>query len=139
MKGEEYRITGYGGWCWVSSTFQPCNQQCKPKPYTMHKVQDKDGVPMETSDQTTTQDAVQDTPTDTPSAAESETSPALENDAIKESDVIDVTKHLTNRDSLVFPKKWKPSVIDTLLDLRLVFLFSRLSCKDIVRLKLQCL
>nr|CAB3226119.1 nucleosome-remodeling factor subunit NURF301 [Phallusia mammillata] len=38
MKGEEYRITGYGGWMWLSSSFKLMNKPCSSKPYTlMHK------------------------------------------------------------------------------------------------------
>lgn len=51
MKGEEYRMTGYGGWCWISSTRRYVHSPAKPKPFVL--VHDVKNVNQQTTDHST--------------------------------------------------------------------------------------
>ena len=37
IRGEEYRVSGYGGWMWLSSTFKAVNRAQPAKTFTLCK------------------------------------------------------------------------------------------------------
>nr|XP_039255576.1 nucleosome-remodeling factor subunit BPTF-like [Styela clava] len=45
VRGEEYRMTGYGGWIWVSTTRLSKTRPYTPKPFTLVHEMSKDATP----------------------------------------------------------------------------------------------
>ena len=105
MRGEEYRVTGYGGWMWVSATFRCRNRKPEPKPFTLFKNFN--------SEKTKADDSmdVDSTPAET---LESET-----RKVVSACDVINISKNLLVR-SVAYNKRWNPSKVDKLLRWRSV-------------------
>lgn len=104
MRGEEYRITGYGGWMWVSATFRSLNRKPESKPFTLFKTFSTEKVKDDSMD-------VDSTPVET---LESETQKFLST-----CDVLNVSKNLLVR-SVAYNKRWSPSKVDKLLRWRFV-------------------
>ncbi|XP_076809805.1 nucleosome-remodeling factor subunit BPTF-like isoform X1 [Clavelina lepadiformis] len=122
MKGEDYRITGYGGWMWQSATFR--SRMCKPtpKPFTLFKMslQQKAGNEEKVDKMdTTSEEATSLEDADSSSKNAYDPFNIEVERLINSCDVIDVSRNLLIR-TVVYNRKWSTSKLDKLFRWRVL-------------------
>ena len=143
-RGEDYRVTGYGGWMWLSSSFKSNPRKYKPRPLAVvhsepspgqEQKDDESNAPPKPSLPPNTATSSDEQPSDkaaqSPDAEGASQTPSLKEEPsdvasnpltitaqvqklVNSCDVIDVSRNLLVR-TVLYNVKWQTSKLDKLL------------------------